>query len=79
MRMLFVDYSSVFHTVILSKLTSNLHEQCVISSLCNCILNFLSDCPQAERLVPQLFSTITEYWHTTMMHIEPHPLLPLHT
>ncbi|XP_059807146.1 uncharacterized protein LOC132381625 isoform X4 [Hypanus sabinus] len=57
MRMLFVDYHSAFNTVIPSKLISKLHQLGLSSSLCNWVLNFLSELSQSVRLGPHLNST----------------------
>ena len=46
--MLFVDYSSAFITVIPHKLSQKLLT--LIPSICNWVLNFLSDSPQTVRI-----------------------------
>ncbi|XP_055499201.1 UPF0462 protein C4orf33 homolog isoform X1 [Leucoraja erinacea] len=58
-RMLFIDYSSAFNTVIPTKLTTKLHQLGLSSPICNWILNFLTERLQAVRLGPHLSSTIT--------------------
>ncbi|KAJ8342690.1 hypothetical protein SKAU_G00326180 [Synaphobranchus kaupii] len=57
-RILFIDYSSAFNTVIPRKLISKLYQLGLSPLLCNWILNFLSDRPQAVRLGLHLSSTI---------------------
>ena len=41
-RMLFIDYSSVFNTIVPSKLINKLRTLGPNTSLCNCILDFLT-------------------------------------
>ncbi|KAI5086515.1 gastrula zinc finger protein XlCGF28.1-like [Silurus meridionalis] len=48
-KMLFVDYSSVFNTIISSTLTSKLEVLGLSQPLCQWISNFLTDRPQAVR------------------------------
>jgi hypothetical protein len=49
-RMLFIDYSSTFHTIEPSKLINKLRTLELNTSLCNWILDFLTGCPQVERV-----------------------------
>ena len=49
-RMLFIDYSSVFNTIVPSKLNTKLRNREVNTSLCNWILDFLTGHPQVVRL-----------------------------
>ncbi|KAL6490166.1 hypothetical protein MHYP_G00005110 [Metynnis hypsauchen] len=49
-RMLFVDYSSAFNTIIPSKLTTKLLDLGLHSSLCDWIFSFLTDRSQAVRM-----------------------------
>ncbi|KAI2665051.1 putative RNA-directed DNA polymerase from transposon BS [Labeo rohita] len=49
-RMLFVDYSSAFNTIVPSRLDMKLQELGLSSSLCSWILNFLSNRCQMVRL-----------------------------
>jgi hypothetical protein len=42
MRMLFIDYSSPFNTIVPSKLITKLRTLGLNTSLCNCILDFLT-------------------------------------
>uniref|UniRef100_A0A669CDC0 Reverse transcriptase domain-containing protein n=1 Tax=Oreochromis niloticus TaxID=8128 RepID=A0A669CDC0_ORENI len=58
-RMLFVDYSSAFNTIIPSKLDRKLQDLGLSSSLCSWILNFLSDRRQVVRLGSTTSSPIT--------------------
>ena len=45
-RMLFIDYNSVFNTIVPSKLITKLRILGLNTSLCNWILDFLTGCPQ---------------------------------
>ncbi|KAM9421494.1 uncharacterized protein ACWYII_021606 [Salvelinus alpinus] len=49
-RMLFIDYSSVFNTIVPSKLIAKLRTLGLNTSLCNWILDFLTGCPQVVRV-----------------------------
>ncbi|CAM4597207.1 unnamed protein product [Leuciscus chuanchicus] len=55
-RMLFIDFSSAFNTVIPSDLIMKLHRLGISISICNWILDFLINRPQMVRL-NNLFST----------------------
>ena len=58
-RMLFVDFSSAFNTVIPSKLTTKLGDLDINTSLCNWIMDFLTNRPQHVRSGHTCSSTIT--------------------
>ncbi|KAF7708963.1 hypothetical protein HF521_018020, partial [Silurus meridionalis] len=58
-KMLFVDYSSAFNTIIPSTLTSKLEVLGLSQPLCQWISNFLTDRPQAERVGKHTSSTLT--------------------
>lgn len=49
-RLLFIDYSSAFNTIVPSKLVSKLKNIGLCHSLCAWILNFLSNRPQAVKI-----------------------------
>ncbi|KAF7643486.1 hypothetical protein LDENG_00238530, partial [Lucifuga dentata] len=49
-RMLFVEYSSAFNTILLSQLIIKVQDMELSSALCTWTLNFLSDRPQKVRL-----------------------------
>ncbi|KAI3351496.1 hypothetical protein L3Q82_020345, partial [Scortum barcoo] len=49
-RMLFIDYSSAFNTIVPSKLITKLRDLGLNSALCDWILNFLTGRPQAVRI-----------------------------
>ncbi|KAM9545536.1 uncharacterized protein ACWYII_036358 isoform 1-T3 [Salvelinus alpinus] len=48
-RMLFIDYSSAFNTIVPSKLITKLRTLGLNTSLCNWIRDFLTGCPQVVR------------------------------
>ena len=48
--MLFIDYSSVFNTIVPSKLITKLRTLGLNTSLCDWILDFLTGCPQVVRV-----------------------------
>ncbi|KAK1796912.1 hypothetical protein P4O66_000991 [Electrophorus voltai] len=58
-KMLFVDYSSAFNTIIPSLLTTKLGDLGLHTSLCDWISNFLTDRPQSERVGNCASSTLT--------------------
>jgi hypothetical protein len=49
-RMLFIDYSSAFNTIVPSKLIKKLRTLGLNTSLCNWILDFLTGRPQVVRV-----------------------------
>ena len=58
-RILFVDYSSAFNTVIPAKLYTKLHELGVPESMCLWILDFLLQRPQVVRIGERTSSCLT--------------------
>jgi hypothetical protein len=48
-RMLFIDYSSRFKTIVPSKLITTLRTLVLKTSLCNWILEFLMGCPPGSE------------------------------
>uniref|UniRef100_A0A3B1IGX3 Reverse transcriptase domain-containing protein n=1 Tax=Astyanax mexicanus TaxID=7994 RepID=A0A3B1IGX3_ASTMX len=63
-RMLFVDYSSAFNTVIPHKLTHKLSTLSLHPSLCNWLLDFLTGRPQSVRIGNRTSASITTYTGT---------------
>ena len=57
-RMLFVDYSSAFNTIVPSKLITKLRILGLNTSLCNWILDFLTRRPQAMRVGSNTSATL---------------------
>ncbi|KAI4905794.1 hypothetical protein NFI96_024899 [Prochilodus magdalenae] len=58
-RMLFVDYSSAFNTIVPSRLDIKLRDLGLNSSLCSWILNFLTDRRQVVKLAGITSSSLT--------------------
>ncbi len=58
-RMLFVDYSSAFNTIVPSQLINKLHALGLTPSTCNWLLDFLTNRPQSVRLDMYRSSTLT--------------------
>ena len=58
-RMLFIDFSSAFNTVIPSKLISKLTDLGITAPICNWLLDFLTNRPQHVRLDHHCSSTLT--------------------
>ena len=58
-RMLFVDYSSAFNTIVPARLDGKLRDLGLNTSLCAWILDFLTDRPQTVRVAGQTSSTLT--------------------
>ena len=48
--MLFIDYSSAFNTIVPSKLVIKLETLGLDPTLCNWVLDFLTDCPQVVKV-----------------------------
>ena len=57
--MLFIDYRSAFNTVIPTKLAGKLLTLGLTPTLCNWVLNFLTDRPQSVRIGSRTSSTRT--------------------
>ncbi|XP_076878109.1 uncharacterized protein LOC143527070 [Brachyhypopomus gauderio] len=58
-RMLFIDFSSAFNTIVPRKLIGKLSLLGLDTPLCNWILDFLTGRPQSVRIGNSTFSTIT--------------------
>ncbi len=58
-RLLFIDFSSAFNTIILQQLIHKLVQLGLNTSLCNWLLDFLTGRPQAVRVGSNTSSTIT--------------------
>ena len=57
-RMLFIDYSSAFHTIVPTKLITKLRTLGLNPSLCNWILDFLTGRPQVVRVGNNMSATL---------------------
>ncbi|KAK3540544.1 hypothetical protein QTP70_034293 [Hemibagrus guttatus] len=78
-RMLFIDYSSAFNTVILHKLTHKLFALGLHPTLCDWLLDFLTGRPQCVRIGNRTSATIIKKnWHTTGVCSQSHPLHTVH-
>ncbi len=51
-RLLFIDYSSAFNTIVPTKLAVKLSNLCITSSLCDWIQDFLTGRPQVVKVGP---------------------------
>ncbi|KAI3375436.1 hypothetical protein L3Q82_021921 [Scortum barcoo] len=79
MRMLFVDFSSAFNTVIPDKLILKLHNLGLPSSLCHWIRDFLTNrASGGENRGQHILYTGPEHRHTTGLRAQPSPLHSLH-
>jgi hypothetical protein len=58
-RMLFIDYRSMFNTIMPSKFITKLRTLGLNISLCNWILDFLMGCPQMVRVGNTTYATLT--------------------
>jgi hypothetical protein len=58
-RMLFIDYSSAFNTIVPFKLITKLRTLGLNTSLCNWILDFLTGQPQVVRVGKHTYATLT--------------------
>ncbi|KAK3511500.1 hypothetical protein QTP70_009000 [Hemibagrus guttatus] len=56
--MLFIDFSSAFNTVVPSKLIAKLGDVGICTSICNWIMDFLTNRPQSVRLGNHISSTL---------------------
>lgn len=59
MRLLFIDYSLAFNTIIPSKLITKLRDLGLNTSLCRWILDFLTSTPQVVRVGSHASSSLT--------------------
>ena len=57
-RVLFIDYSSAFNTIVPSKLITKLRTLGLNTSLCNWILDFLMRCPQVVKVGNKTSATL---------------------
>ena len=58
-RMLFIDYSSAFNTIIPSRLISKLVDLVLSTPLCKWIFDFLTGRPQVVRIGDRISSTVS--------------------
>ncbi len=80
MRMLFVDYSSAFNTIVPDTLVVKLQTLGLNRSLCSWILDFLTGRSQVVRMGNNTSSPLTlNNWCSAGLRPQPTPVLPVHT
>ena len=78
-RMLLIEYSSAFNTIVPSKLVIKYEPLGLDPALCNWVLNFLTDCPQVVSLGNNTSTPlIPQHWGPTRVRAQPSPVLPVH-
>ncbi len=65
-RLLFLDFSSAFNTIILQILVHQLEALRLSPALCNCILDFLTNRRQTVRIQCHFLSHYPQYWLSTL-------------
>ncbi len=79
-RMLFVDYSSAFNTIVPATLVAKLQTLGLNRSLCSWILDFLTGRSQVVRMGNNTSSLPDpQHWCTAGLRPQPTPVLPVHT
>ncbi len=81
-RMLFVDYSSAFNTIVPATLVAKLQTLGLNRSLCCCILDFLTGRSQVVRMGNNTSNNISpgpQHWCSAGLRPQPTPVLPVHT
>ncbi len=79
-RMLFVDYSSAFNTIVPATLVTKLQTLGLNRSLCSWILDFLTGRSQVVRMGNNHFiSADPQHWCSSGLRPPPTPVLPVHT
>ncbi len=76
-RMLFVDYSSAFNTIVPATLVAKLQTLGLNRSLCSWILDFLTGRSQVVRMGNNTSAPLT--LNTGQLRSQPTPVLPVHT
>ena len=71
-RMLFIDYSSAFNSIVPSKLIIKLEALDLNPNLCNWVLDFLTGRPQVVKLENNISTLLT------LNTAQPPPVLPIH-
>ena len=78
--MLFIDYSTVFSTILNSKLINKLRTLELNASLCNWILDFLMGHPQVVRVGKQhIRHADPQHMHPSGVRAQSPPVLPVHS
>ncbi len=79
-RMLFVDYSSAFNTIVPATLVAKLQTLGLNRSLCSWILDFLTGRSQVGQNGQQhIIPPDPQHWCTAGLRPQPTPVLPVHT
>ncbi len=79
-RMLFIDFSSAFNTVIPHKLVCKLSDLGIDAALCAWIMDFLTNRPQNVKIGDcNFFNYYHEYRHATGVCAKPCLIYPLHS
>ncbi len=79
-RMLFVDYSSAFNTIVPATLVAKLQTLGLNRSLCSWILDFLTGRSQVVRMGNNTSPPPDpQHWCTAGLRPQPTPVLPVHT
>ncbi len=78
-RMLFVDYSSAFNTIVPATLVAKLQTLGLNRSLCSWILDFLTGRSQVVRMGNNTSSPLILNWCTAGLRPQPTPVLLVHT
>ena len=78
-RMLFIDYSSAFNTIVPFKLVIKLETLDLDPTLCNWVLDFLTGRPPGGECRQQhLHPADPQHWGPTRVRAQPPPVLPVH-
>jgi hypothetical protein len=79
-RMLFIDYSSAFNTIVPSKLINKLRTLGLNTSLCNWIQDFLTGLPQVVRVGNKhIRHADPQHGGPSGVRAQSHPVLPVHS
>ena len=77
-RMLFIDYSSAFNTIVPSKLSTKLRTLGPNTSFCNWILDFLTGRLQVVRVGNNTSAMLILNAGPSGVCVQPPPILPVH-
>ena len=75
-RMLFIDYSSAFNTIVPSKLITTLRVVGLKPSMCNWVLDFLTGQPQVVKVSNNTFVMLILITGALQGCVKPLPVLP---
>ena len=77
-RMLFIDYSSAFNTIVPSKLIIKLKVLGLNPALCKWVLEFLTGCPQVVKVGNNTSTSLILNTGPTRMRAQAPPVRPVH-